>query len=583
MQHKIILVSLAVLCASHTILAYSSGFVSHTNVITNSTYGRLRGMRAVQTDGKLLDVYLGIPFAAPPVGDLRFAAPKQPDSWNFIRDALSFSPVCPQNSGYYTESEDCLYLDVYTPYANKSPTSSKLPVMVWIHGGCLEAGAGQEYDGSILAQNDVVVVTVNYRLGALGFLSTDDSVAAGNWGLLDNIMALQWVRDNIEYFGGDRNKVTIFGQSSGGNSVSLLLFSPLAKGLFHGAISQSGTAESHWGVYRSPYNPRDSADQLADSLGCSKISSVVMIECLRSKTWQRIASQTVTVPEDWCQWTPNVDGYVIRDDPSNLMSKGNFNKVPFIVGSVKDEFWYSQKTMTKALFDTRLSYLVNAMFDYTGNTDAIFDSIEYEYTEPTDPDNTEEIRNQWVAMYTDQEYTAPVDYHAKHHALLQENTYKYSFHYRSKFNPSPPYQGVTHGKDLAYEFGTPFLEPNRTCPWGCYNNWYDSQPYWTNADRDMSGLSMTLFTNFAKYSDPTPTPVNGITWDKFDNSTYAYLEFDDVTELKFNYKAREMLFWDDYLLTIINREQEVAEPIVITLPPEIFLMLPIEEQKAKDK
>jgi len=507
-------------------------------------------MRAVQTDGKLLDVYLGIPFAKPPVGDLRFAAPQPPSSWNLVRDALKFSPVCPQNSGYYTESEDCLYLDVYSPAAN---SNTKLPVMVWIHGGCLEAGAGQEYDGSILAQNGVVVVTVNYRLGALGFLSTDDNVAAGNWGLLDNIMALQWVRDNIEAFGGDRNRITIFGQSSGGNSVSLLLYSPLAKGLFHGAISQSGTCESHWGVYRSPYNPRDSAEQLADSLGCSKISSLAMIECLRSKTWQRIASQTVSVPEDWCQWTPNVDGSVLTDNPSTLMAKGDFNRVPFMVGNVKDEFWYSPKTMSKDVFDSRLRTVVDAMFSYTGNTDEAFDAIEYEYTDSTDPDNTEEIRNQWAAMYTDYDYAAPADRQAKGHSTLVYNTYVYAFNYRAQFAPSLPHVGVTHSYELLFEFGAPFAGPNRTCPWGCPNTGYNTHPKWTQSDLQMSEFFMILISNFARDGDPTPAPVNGITWSEFDDSTDAYLEFDDVSQVKHDYKSRKNMFWSEYFPKVVYR------------------------------
>ncbi|XP_077999627.1 neuroligin-4, X-linked-like [Glandiceps talaboti] len=558
-------------------LAYTGTYINHTHTIANTTYGQIRGARALQDDGKFMDVYVGIPFAAPPVGQLRFAPPQNPNPWTGVLDTLVFKPACPQRKNYLNDviggefdnyDEDCLYLNVYSPVQTNS-RNGLLPVMVWIHGGCYIVGTTEEYDGSILAQNGVVVVTVNYRLAALGFMSTDDDASPGNYGLQDNIKALQWVRDNIANFGGDPNQVTVFGQSAGAGCSTLLLFQSAAKGLFHKVIAISGTSMARWSMYRSPFVAKGITMQLAEAVNCAEGSSQDIVDCLRTKTWQEISEVIIKPHSGTCDWMPTIDGNIIVDDTRDLVARGEFNNVPLMIGSTKDEQSYPSSTMSKEMFDSVVERYANTRWGHTGNEDAIYHALVYQYTDPLDPLNEQTIRNSWTQMCTDEDFTAPSDYHSKHHALLQENTYKYSFHYRSKFDPSPPFQGVTHGKDLVYTFGTPFLEPNRTCPWGCYNNWYDSQPYWTNADRDMSELSMTLFTNFAKYSDPTPTPVNGITWDKFDNSTYAYLEFDDVTELKFNYKAREMLFWEDYLLTIINREQEVAEPIVITLPPEV--------------
>ncbi|XP_070545649.1 pyrethroid hydrolase Ces2e-like [Ptychodera flava] len=225
---RLVFISGVVLALSISTKAYSVDYVNYTYVTAETTDGTIRGMRTLQTDGKYMDVYLGIPFAAPPIGDLRFAPPESPTLWSDVRDAFSFKSSCP-TPGSLNGDEDCLYLNIYTPFANNDK-DTVLPVMLWIHGGCFVYGTSEEYDGSILAQNDVIIVVANYRLGALGFLSTDDQVAAGNWGLLDNIMALQWIQKNIGNFGGDPNRVTVFGQSSGGVSSSLLLFSPLAAG-----------------------------------------------------------------------------------------------------------------------------------------------------------------------------------------------------------------------------------------------------------------------------------------------------------------------------------------------------------------
>ncbi|NXK93471.1 SASB hydrolase, partial [Formicarius rufipectus] len=220
-------------------------------------YGRVRGYQfAVEAAERSVNVFLGLPFAKPPLGPLRFSEPQPPEPWKGVRDATSYPPMCLQDAAqgqYFSDvitnrkekvslqvSEDCLYLNVYTPV---SAGEQKLPVLVWIHGGGLVFGAASSYDGSALAAFDnVVVVTIQYRLGVLGYLCTGDKEARGNWGYLDQVAALQWIQENIIYFGGDPGSVTITGESAGGISVSALIISPLAKGLFHKAISESGTA-----------------------------------------------------------------------------------------------------------------------------------------------------------------------------------------------------------------------------------------------------------------------------------------------------------------------------------------------------
>ena len=206
------------------------------------------------TDSHGVRLFAGLPFAAPPVGDLRWRAPQPPASWSGVRAADHFSPICPQHGAYPEDSppepssEDCLYLNLWVPQRAPDARAATLPVMVWIYGGGLMNGSASTplYAGDQLARQGVIVVTVNYRLGALGYLALPELTAesdhhvSGNYGLLDQIAALAWVHRNIEAFGGDPARVTVFGQSSGSISISALTTSPLAAGLFQRAIGESG-------------------------------------------------------------------------------------------------------------------------------------------------------------------------------------------------------------------------------------------------------------------------------------------------------------------------------------------------------
>ncbi|CAI9570774.1 unnamed protein product [Staurois parvus] len=223
--------------------------------LVDTKYGKLLGVSvSVKETSRTADAFYGIPFAKPPVGSLRFANPESIEPWESVRDASQYAPMCLQDMGimeglinYYKTSfkippfsEDCLYLNIYTP--SNREKESKLPVMVFIHGGGLVIG-GAYYDGSALSvYENVVVVSIQYRLGILGFFSTGDNELPGNLGFMDQVAALHWVQENIADFGGDRHSVTIFGESAGGVSVSAMVLSPLAKGLFHKAIAESGFA-----------------------------------------------------------------------------------------------------------------------------------------------------------------------------------------------------------------------------------------------------------------------------------------------------------------------------------------------------
>lgn len=289
-------------------------------------------VRGVQTDRDRQ--FLGIPYAAAPVGDLRWRPPQPPPGWQGVRQATAFGSQCPQPGGPFGRAgtdEDCLYLNVFTP-RHRRQGSHRLPVMVWIHGGALVTGEGSVYNPVRLVEQDVVVVTINYRLGALGFLAhpalTAESPehASGNYGLMDQQAALRWVARNIRHFGGDPNQVTIFGESAGGLSVHSQLVSPLAQGLFHRAIVQSGAYQL---TQPSLAAAQSLGSDLATRSGCASQTAA----CLRG-----IAVQSLLANQTRAIASPVVDGFVLTDSIGASLAAGTFNKVPVIEGSNHDEW-----------------------------------------------------------------------------------------------------------------------------------------------------------------------------------------------------------------------------------------------------
>jgi len=315
--------------------------------------------------------FLGIPFAAPPVGDRRWRPPQAPEPWTSTRSCTSFGPACPQPVLEHSASgaldpaamdEDCLYLNVWTPAER---ADERLPVMVWIHGGAFVVGAASQplYRGASLARRGVVVVTLNYRLGPLGFFASEplaaeaEAGASGNYGLLDQIAALRWVRENIAGFGGDSGRVTVFGESAGAFSVARLMVSPLAEGLFHRAIAESGGPCGDWLMPRGKVSALDRvraewettvrevarlghADGGAGSgKGGSPArtgpDSAEALRLMRGVPARRLLE--VTRPSfslvGGAVFGPVVDGWVIPDFPVALFEEGRMDAVPLLTGS----------------------------------------------------------------------------------------------------------------------------------------------------------------------------------------------------------------------------------------------------------
>jgi para-nitrobenzyl esterase len=290
-----------------------------------------------------LTVYKGIPFAAPPVGDLRWRGPQPGQKWQGVRKADQYAAGCMQSMGGPPPSglsEDCLYLNVWTPA--KSP-KDRVPVLVWIYGGGFNGGATSipVHDGAKLAKRGVVLVSIGYRVGVFGFYAHPELSAestqhvSGNYGLLDMMAGLQWIQRNIAAFGGDPKRVTIFGESAGGIAVSMLSASPLAKGLFHGAISQSGGSFGPASHAPTPgENMRVLADAEASGAEFAKAAGAASLKELRALPAERLLDTGRR--QRGMAW-PIVDGWVIPGDQYKLYEAGRFNDTPILVGYNSDE------------------------------------------------------------------------------------------------------------------------------------------------------------------------------------------------------------------------------------------------------
>src|ERR1700733_2569302 len=273
----------------------------------------------------------GVPYAAPPVGALRWQPPHSAARWPGVREATAFAPHCPQPGspfGQASTSEDCLYLNVFTP--SHSVPGSGHPVMVWIHGGALVSGESDDYNPAPLVADGVTVVTINYRLGALGFLAhpalADAKGQSGDYGLMDQQAALRWVQRNIVSFGGDPRNVTIFGESAGGLSVLSQVASPQAKGLFEKAIVESGS----YNLTQTPLAAAEAAGEaFATKAGCVSQTAA----CLRS-----LPVSTILANEDAAGYTPNINSEVLPESLGTAFATGNFNHVPIINGTNRDEW-----------------------------------------------------------------------------------------------------------------------------------------------------------------------------------------------------------------------------------------------------
>ncbi|XP_062474216.1 fatty acyl-CoA hydrolase precursor, medium chain-like isoform X1 [Pezoporus occidentalis] len=504
-----------------TVLVATEQKAEQPEVVTK--YGTLRGYQfKVDTAEKSVNVFLGVPFAKPPVGLLRFSEPQPPEPWKGVRDATSYPPMCLQDkegqlfSNYITNrkekvilqvSEDCLYLNVYTPISTGK--QEKLPVFVWIHGGGLALGAASSYDGSALAAFDnVVVVTIQYRLSILGYFSTGDKHARGNWGYLDQVAALQWIQENIMHFGGDPGSVTIAGESAGGISVSALILSPLAKGLFHKAISESGTA------IRALFtdHPEEEAQSIAAASGCEKPSSAAIVECLRGKTEEEIVQAMLKLPSMFI--STSIDGVFFPKSPEQLLSENAINAVPYIIGVNNCEFGYVIPMMMKfpAYTDgldenvARQVLQTSLALSFKGVASEVVDRVYNEYI--GNAKNRAEVRDGLLDALGDSLFILSSIEVARYHRDAGNPVYFYEFQHRPSSGEGviPEFVKADHTDEIAFVFGKPFLAGHAT-----------------EEEEKLSRTIMKYWTNFARNGNPNGEGL--VHWPQYDLDE-EYLEID---------------------------------------------------------
>lgn len=451
-----------------------------------------------------LTVFKGVPFAAPPVGDLRWRAPQRAAKWEGVRDAGKFAPGCMQSMGGPPPSglnEDCLYLNVWTPA--KSP-KDRVPVLVWIYGGGFNGGATSipVYSGEKLAKRGVVLVSIAYRVGVFGFFSHPQLSAesphqvSGNYGLLDMISGLQWIQRNISAFGGDPKRVTFFGESAGGIAVSMLCASPLAKGLFHGAISQSGGSFGPFGKTPSPgENMRVLADAEVSGAEFAKSAGAESIRDLRALPADKILD--LARRQRGMAW-PIVDGYAIPDDQYKLYESRQFNDTPILVGYNSDE------GLSFSRFKTAAEYVAGVRERYGEFADRLIQA--YPASGDTVPKTARDLARD-----------SAFGWHTWIWARLQTKygkgkAYYYYFDRHPRYAPDSPQagQGSPHGADVAYVF----------------EHLYDIRRTPGPEDQRISDAMAAYWTNFAKTGSPDGDGLPA--WPAFSDANPAVMYFEET-------------------------------------------------------
>jgi len=501
-------------------------------ITPNGTFVGISELVEFRGEHKHVTRFLAIPYAAPPIGNLRFMRPEPfPFQKGTVYNTTENRAPCIQKGYEFLgkQSEDCLHLNLFIPGKNVRKENN-YAVMIYIHGGSFISGTGNVYSGDILsALNDVIVVTINYRLNVFGFLCSGQ-LGDGNFGLWDMHMAIQWVHNNIEYFGGDSTRVTLFGNSAGGAAVMYQAMYPLNKGLFHRIIAQSGSIFSLWALQREPSKMYS---DFAAKMNCAgdKISDVVM--CLQTANITYLFNFTVQIMKDTNDevFIPCVDGVFVREDPILLAfdpaqktkdTVAFFTELDLMTGIASEDgaefvpryvaetLFFSEVYMAqlmqksfelefnKTLSKTKLNALVK--YYHPNISSAKEDIIHFQ----TDLDFLlgKSTKKDIINFQTDLDFLFGAILAAKcHTSSIQQSingsTFLYIFNQVPSFAPNETKQqnGTTHAFELPYIFGfTKSLDQN-------YIEYYESSPFDTVSEEDMamSETMMILWTNFAKY------------------------------------------------------------------------------------
>jgi len=468
-------------------------------------------------------VYRGVPFAAPPVGELRWKPPQPAPSWKGVREAKEFGNACwqtPYPAAYAIYqatlpgmSEDCLYLNIWTTAKSEK---DRLPVMVWIHGGGFTRGAGSlpSYDGENLARKGSVIVTINYRLSVFGFYAhpaltaESEHHASGNYGLMDQVAALQWVKKNISAFGGDPGRVTIFGESAGSWSVNVLTATPLAKGLFQRAIGESG---AQFSPMKSLAGAEKAGEAVATALGATQGTPQDTLKALRAKS-----AEDVLRAGDTPVANPDVDGWVLPQDIATIFAQGKQNDVPVIVGFNADE---GTTLAPQAAALTAPVFVAGVYQQYKG----LGDQFLKIYPAPNDAGAV----SSFYSAYRDRTFGWEMRTWAR--TATKTGHHPAYLYYFSHHPPGPQSARLRafHACEIAYVFG------NFTWPFP-----------WEDADRKLGDVIASYWVNFAKTGDPNGEGL--AKWPAYNASSDQALEFGDTVSVRAQVNKAGMDFFDGY-------------------------------------
>lgn len=492
------------------------GGAAGDSVVVTTQQGRLRG--SLNPDGSAL--FLGIPYAAPPVGGLRWKAPQPPVNWTGIRDATAFGPSCMQiNWGWNAAaaknmSEDCLYLNIVTPSLDPA---HPLPVLFWMHGGANYNGSGSsQVRGETLTRHGLVLVTINYRLGVFGFLALPELAgesahhSSGNYGLLDQIAALRWVQKNIAHFGGDPRKVTIGGQSAGAIDTGMLLASPEGKGLFAGAISESGGAISPVPVLPSLHEAEARGKAFAASAGAP--AGHRQIAALRAMPARRIleAGRRFTAPDK--EGVPtrsgpslDVDGWVLPEQPAALVREGAVNHVPYLIGSNVQEFSFTRSSVVRPGSEPAGALRKRIRQDFGRQAPAAiaFYGLDRSDRPPADP----LLGTVGTQLMTDIYFRCPAVIASGWLAAKGLTVWEYRFE-----RPLPGFASTRHSGELPYVFGSA-QKPGAKVMGATFG------PQDARISRQMQGY----WTNFIKTGDPNGPGLPQ--WPRYTRAAAGVLRF----------------------------------------------------------
>ncbi|VDK42790.1 unnamed protein product [Anisakis simplex] len=544
----------------------------------------LFGQETFSATGKKVTQFLGIPFAEPPLGQLRFRKPKAKLPWRTPLNATRLPNSCVQSLDTYfgefegatmwnsnvPSSEDCLYLNVVVP--GEIDPNKKLPVMVWVYGGGFWSGCVtlDIYDGKILAsEENVIFVAMNYRVSVFGFLYMGREEAPGNMGLWDQLLSLKWVHKNIDLFGGDPNQVTLFGESAGAAAVSMHVLSPKSAPYFQRAIVQSGSATSHWAM-KSRQVAIARSVALYEDMRCGNMSKDPQhwdldkvlrclldapAELLRDSEWAPVM-EFVDFP-----WVPVIDGDFLIEQPSSSLKQGGFKRAPLLAGSNLDESIYfivyqladvfppkdffTKKDFVKSR-DVWLRSVTNLLPRHMIKSSVILSAIVHEY-EPGDlPVTPSDWLNALDKMLGDLQFTCSVNEMALANSMHGGDTYYYYFTHRATQQMWPAWMGVLHGYEINFLFG----EPLNT-----------KKYHYTREEQELSSRFMRYWANFARTGNPNINPDGTYTPDVWPKYTQAKMEYMNLTvESDYNNGAarigtgprrKQCAFWKNYLPNLI--------------------------------